>query len=662
VDVALLVARVILAAVFTVAGVAKLADRAGSRQAVIDFGAPVTLATPLALFLPLVELAVAAALLPVASAWWSALGALALLLFFIAAMAVNLARGRKPDCHCFGQLGSSPVGWSTLARNGILAGAAGFIVWQGRHDPGPSALSWAAHLTPAELVGLVAGLLLLGLLIGQGSFLLNLARQHGRLLVRLEALEARLDAGDSEPSAPQEAPAAPEPGLPVGSPAPPFSLSGLHGETLTLDFLRAAGKPVLLVFSDPGCGPCHALLPEIGRWQRDHAASLTVALVSRGALEVNRATSAEQGLTHVLVQQDREVADAYLAAGTPSAVLVRPDGTIGSPLAAGADQIRALVARTAGAPIPLPMATPSPAATHSGNGHDHHAAAALAVPVTTTIGQRAPTLRLPDLTGKTVNLSGLRGRKTLLVFWNPGCGFCQQILADLKAWETNPPKGAPKLVVVSSGTAEENRAMGLRAPVLVDEGFSAGRAFGANGTPSAILIDANGKIASELAVGAPAVLELAGIPSSTQQSTGSAPKLGQPAPALKLPDLTGRTVDLADSRGSNTLVLFWNPGCGFCQQMLGALKQWEANPPRDAPKLVVVSTGTVEENRAMGLRAPVLLDHGFAVGNAFGADGTPMAVLVDGEGRIASELVAGAPAVLALARGEDRQQQPATSS
>jgi hypothetical protein len=36
-------------------------------------------------------------------------------------------------------------------------------------------------------------------------------------------------------------------------------------------------------------------------------------------------------------------------------------------------------------------------------------------------------------------------------------------------------------------------------------------------------------------------------------------------------------------------------------------------------------------------------------GRTFGATGTPMAVLVDAEGKIASEVAAGAPAVLALA-------------
>jgi hypothetical protein len=76
-------------------------------------------------------------------------------------------------------------------------------------------------------------------------------------------------------------------------------------------------------------------------------------------------------------------------------------------------------------------------------------------------------------------------------------------------------------------------------------------------------------------------------------------RIGAPAPALRLPDLYGASLDLASFRGERTLVLFWNPGCGFCQRMLGDLKAWEAHPPAGAPRLLVVSTGTVEANRAV---------------------------------------------------------------
>jgi peroxiredoxin len=113
----------------------------------------------------------------------------------------------------------------------------------------------------------------------------------------------------------------------------------------------------------------------------------------------------------------------------------------------------------------------------------------------------------------------------------------------------------------------------------------------------------------------------------------AAQRVGEDAPEVKLSDLEGNTVELADFRGQQTLVLFWNPGCGFCQQMLPDLKEWEATSPEDAPRLLVVSAGSAEANKEMGLTSTVLLDQQFAVGRAFGASGTPSAVLVDAEGK-----------------------------
>jgi len=130
-DAALLVARLLLALVFAVAGVAKLLDRTGSRQAIIDFGLPRVLAPPLGILLPLCELAVAAALIAPPTAWWGAIGALVLLLVFVVGIGANLARGHKPDCRCFGQLHSAPAGPKTLARNAALAAVAALAVCLG---------------------------------------------------------------------------------------------------------------------------------------------------------------------------------------------------------------------------------------------------------------------------------------------------------------------------------------------------------------------------------------------------------------------------------------------------------------------------------------------------------------------------------------------------
>jgi len=502
---ALLSVRLLLAAVFAVAGLAKLADRPGSRQAIIDFGVPTLLARPLGVLLPLAELVVVVALIPTISAWWGALGALALLLLFVVGISYNLARGRTPDCHCFGQLHSTPAGWSTLLRNLVLAALAGLIVGFQQQYSRENPLGWLGTLSVFQQLELFAGLLLLALIALEGWVLLQIMSQQGRLLLRVEAIEAQLATNGMAPQlAPAASAASSVTGLPVGTRAPAFGLPNLNGETITLDALRALGKPVVLLFSDPGCGPCTALLPEIGRWQHDHAAKLVVALIGRGSREANRPKATEYGMTHVLLQKDREVAEAYQANGTPSAVLVRRDGTIGSPAALGADAIRRLIANVLNQPVlnALPMAAPA-------NGNGRSAAQAPSQPAAPKVGQPAPELRLPDLTGKSVDLTDFRGSKTLVLFWNPGCGFCQQMLKDLKAWEEKPPTGAPRLLVVSAGGVEANQAMGLRSPVVLDEGFNAGRAFGASGTPMAVLVDAEGKIASQLVAGATEVLALA---------------------------------------------------------------------------------------------------------------------------------------------------------
>jgi methylamine dehydrogenase accessory protein MauD len=491
-DAAVLFARLLLAAVFVAAGLAKLADREGSRRAIADFGVPTALAAPLGILLPLAELAVAAALIPTSTALWGAVGALVLLLLFVAGIGANLARGRRPDCHCFGQIHSAPAGWSTLARNVVLAALATFVVWRGLEgELGPSVVGWLGSLSTAALLVLAGGMVVLALLAAQWLFLFGLLRQNGRLLARLEAVEEVLAAADLAPS---ENGARSARGLSVGAPAPAFGLVDLHGEEVALDQLRARGRPVVLVFTDPSCGPCAELLPKIGRWQQEYAEKLTISLVGRGSAEENSAEVSEHGVENVLLQEDWEVADAYEVEATPSAVVVSPEGTIGSPVAQGPDEVDSLVAQAveAGAQLPLLFG----------------GAQAEAEPDAPKVGEPAPELRLPDLAGNEVSLDDFRGEETLLLFWSPECGFCQEMLPDLKEWEAAQPEGAPRVLVVSDGTVEDNEAMGLRSPMVLDQTYAVSDAFGGSGTPSAVLVDPEGRIASDVVVGSSAVLDL----------------------------------------------------------------------------------------------------------------------------------------------------------
>jgi len=509
-DVSLLLARLLLAAVFLVAAIAKLRDPAGSRKAVGDFGMPAALASPFAFMLPFAEIAVAVALVPTASAWYGAAGALVLMAVFTAAIIVNLLLGRRPDCHCFGELTNSAIGWPTVARNVAIGAVAVFIAAQGTGGSGSSAVAWLDDLNVAEGVALVNGLIALAIAGGAFWLLSGLMGQNGRLLLRLDDLEAALTHQPATPSLAATA-TLPAAGLPVGAKAPDFRLPDLHGGAVTLEGLVAAAKPLVLLFTDPACGPCTALMPEASRWQRELAATMTLAFVSRGKPADNRAKATEFSVTNVLLQDDREVAEAYLSQGTPSAVLIAADGSIASPLALGADAIRSLISQVSNQPghalQPIPMVATDGRCPNCGQYHSNgNGAAAATGPA---IGQPAPALSLPDLAGASVDLAERRGKSTLVLFWNPSCGFCQKMLPDIKAWEVDRPFGAPELLVVSTGSVADNKALGFRSTVLLDQNFSVGQRFGVQGTPSGVLVDADGKVASGVAVGAEATLALA---------------------------------------------------------------------------------------------------------------------------------------------------------
>ena len=95
--VALSVCRLFLAGVFLVAGVAKLRDLPGSRQARRQFGIPDRLATPLGVAGPVAEVVVAVALRVGTWARWGALAALLLLLGRArGSLDLNVAVGAHP--------------------------------------------------------------------------------------------------------------------------------------------------------------------------------------------------------------------------------------------------------------------------------------------------------------------------------------------------------------------------------------------------------------------------------------------------------------------------------------------------------------------------------------------------------------------------------------
>ncbi|HEY2603267.1 MAG TPA: MauE/DoxX family redox-associated membrane protein [Thermoleophilaceae bacterium] len=126
-------------------------------------------------------------------------------------------------------------------------------------------------------------------------------------------------------------------------------------------------------------------------------------------------------------------------------------------------------------------------------------------------GEVAPPFALPDLDGRPLTLGDLlaRGRTVALVFSDPGCGACIDLLPALARAERE--RGDLTLALVTTGEALENRmrldGAGLSTVLLQDE-HEVAKAYEVKGMPAATLVDLSGRIAGKLAVGGPRVEEL----------------------------------------------------------------------------------------------------------------------------------------------------------
>jgi peroxiredoxin len=305
------------------------------------------------------------------------------------------------------------------------------------------------------------------------------------------------------------------------------------------------------------------------------------------------------------------------------------------------------------------------------------------------VGQLAPDFQLPDLTGQLHQLSDYRGRRVLLIFSNPQCGFCVRMFPDLAALPADGDNGRPALVVVSTGDAERNRQLTeehrIRCPVLLQKETEISNHYQVSGTPMGYLIDEDGNIASEQTVGSEALLQLAeeSGPQTNGQNNGSAHaanghpsakgkasrtegdglKAGTQAPGFRLPRLDGGDLALEDYRGRRVLLVFSDPEGGTCVELATGLQELSRHRPD--VQVVMVSRRHPDLNREkvgrLGLTFPVVLQEQMDVSRLYAKFATPIAYLIDEHGVIADDVAVGVEPILALLSGaalpiEDRAE------
>ncbi|HEX9959656.1 MAG TPA: MauE/DoxX family redox-associated membrane protein [Pyrinomonadaceae bacterium] len=485
-EVILLLIRLFLAAIFLLAGVGKLLDLEGSEKAVKAFGTPAEFAKTFAVALPFAEIVFGVCLLFVEASWLGALGGLILLLSFIGGMIWQLAQGNAPDCHCFGAIKSEPVSRRSLIRNIIFAILALFLVAQGRENQGLSITDSGDGFSEGNVMSVILGLATVGLLVAVVFYLKKISEQQSQIMRRIEIIELTAHEGGKELV--REELIHPEDGLPIGAPAPDFALPDLNGKSVSLEHLLMANKPILFFFVSPGCNPCKALLPEIEAWQNELKDRLNFVFISSGKASENAEKFGGAGFKQILLQKERETAELYFATWTPTAFLVNADGNVGSEPAFGDVKIRELVEKI--------KAEREVRFITNGKGQN--------------IGADFPEFSLSDLTGKTLDASAIKGKKTLVTYWSSTCGYCAQMLEDFREWDKTKGANEPNLLLLSRGEVEKNLELGFQSTIVLDDEREVVQKLGMEGTPSAVLVDENGKIVSQIAVGEKRIWALIG--------------------------------------------------------------------------------------------------------------------------------------------------------
>jgi uncharacterized membrane protein YphA (DoxX/SURF4 family) len=155
-----------------------------------------------------------------------------------------------------------------------------------------------------------------------------------------------------------------------------------------------------------------------------------------------------------------------------------------------------------------------------------------ALPPGLPVGSIAPDFVLSEVQGGTVSLSSLtqRGKPVLLVFIGIGCRPSSKMLPDLARWQSSL-RDKITIAIISRGAPDhhvyESGVLGMSDVGLMKE-FETFQDYRVYGTPSAVLVSPQRRIASSLAQAEPAIEALVHL---TLQRTPASSRDQAAAPA-----------------------------------------------------------------------------------------------------------------------------------
>ena len=121
-------------------------------------------------------------------------------------------------------------------------------------------------------------------------------------------------------------------------------------------------------------------------------------------------------------------------------------------------------------------------------------------------GDPAPDFELKSMQGKTVKLSGLRGKPVVLHFWATWCPHCLSEMPMLEKADRELAARGVRVLAINLGEPRRKiesylTDQRIRLTVLRDTRGKAAQAFGVVGLPATVIVTAEGTIAGQIEMG-----------------------------------------------------------------------------------------------------------------------------------------------------------------
>ena len=116
-----------------------------------------------------------------------------------------------------------------------------------------------------------------------------------------------------------------------------------------------------------------------------------------------------------------------------------------------------------------------------------------------TVGEKAPDFRLPQLTGEEVELASFQGKVTLINFWASWCAPCRDELPALQKIYDKYRERSFEIVGINLDKKQQNaqtsvKRYGLNFTVLHDPNSTVVRLYKGQAMPCSYLLDQDGVI------------------------------------------------------------------------------------------------------------------------------------------------------------------------